>query len=170
MTVFPTATLGNVCYPTPSLRVALRPVLLEACAATNQSSPYSEVWVAHNKFLIFQKPHKVHIILSMICKFDLVLAAASNKSATQPLLPPPRCGGEWKETGRNWWVGIRAVNRTANKGNRNNNDTEKGEYTKQTRRTEPLSRTEPPLCPPEPRVSTRRAAHPHRNPAWWHMV
>jgi len=23
--------------------------------------------------------------------------------------PPPGCGGEWKETGRNWWVGIRAV-------------------------------------------------------------
>jgi len=39
----------------------------------------------------------------------LVLAAASNKSATRPPLPPPRCGGEWKETGRNRWVGIRAV-------------------------------------------------------------
>jgi len=37
------------------------------------------------------------------------LAAASNKSATRPPLPPPGCGGEWKETGRNWWVGIRAV-------------------------------------------------------------
>jgi len=24
-------------------------------------------------------------------------------------LPPPGCGGEWKERGRNWWVGIRAV-------------------------------------------------------------
>jgi len=23
--------------------------------------------------------------------------------------PPPVCGGEWKEAGRNWWVGIRAV-------------------------------------------------------------
>jgi len=23
--------------------------------------------------------------------------------------PPPGCGGEWKETGRNWWVEIRAV-------------------------------------------------------------
>ena len=39
----------------------------------------------------------------------LVLAAAGNKSATRPPLPPPRCGGEWEETGRNWWVGIRAV-------------------------------------------------------------
>jgi len=42
-----------------------------------------------------------------------------------PPLPPPRCGGEWKETGRNWWVGIREFNRAANKGNRNNNDTNK---------------------------------------------
>jgi len=42
MTVFPTAGLGKVCFPTASLRKALRPVLLEACAATNQSSPYSE--------------------------------------------------------------------------------------------------------------------------------
>jgi len=23
--------------------------------------------------------------------------------------PPLGCGGVWKETGRNWWVGIRAV-------------------------------------------------------------
>jgi len=36
----------------------------------------------------------------------------------------------------------------------------KGEYTKQTRRTEPLSRTKRPLCPPEPRVTSRRAAPP----------
>jgi len=27
----------------------------------------------------------------------LVSAAAGNKSATRPPLPPPRCGGEWKE-------------------------------------------------------------------------
>ena len=39
----------------------------------------------------------------------LVSAAAGNKSATRPPLPPPACGGEWKEKGRNWWVGIRAV-------------------------------------------------------------
>ena len=44
-------------------------------------------------------------------KFNSVLvsAAAGNKSATRPPLPPPACGGEWKERGRNWWVGIRAV-------------------------------------------------------------
>jgi len=29
--------------------------------------------------------------------FWLLLAT---KSATRPALPPPRCGGEWKETGR----------------------------------------------------------------------
>jgi len=39
----------------------------------------------------------------------LVSAAASNKSTTWPPLPPPGRGGEWKETGRNLWVGIRAV-------------------------------------------------------------
>jgi len=37
------------------------------------------------------------------------LTAAGNKSATPPPLPPPGYRGEWKETGRNWWVGIRAV-------------------------------------------------------------
>jgi len=39
----------------------------------------------------------------------LVSAAAGNKSATRPPLPLLACGGEWKETGRNWRVGIRAV-------------------------------------------------------------
>jgi len=29
--------------------------------------------------------------------FVLVSAAAGNKSAMRPPLPPPRCGGEWKE-------------------------------------------------------------------------
>ena len=38
-----------------------------------------------------------------------VSAAAGNKSATRLPLPPPACGGEWKEKGRNWWVVIRAV-------------------------------------------------------------
>jgi len=37
------------------------------------------------------------------------LAAASNQSTTWLPLLPLECGGEWKETGRNWWVGIRAV-------------------------------------------------------------
>jgi len=23
--------------------------------------------------------------------------------------PPPGCGGAWKEPGKNWWVGVRAV-------------------------------------------------------------
>jgi len=35
-------------------------------------------------------------------------AAGSNKSTMGPPLTPPGCGEEWKETGRNWWVGIRA--------------------------------------------------------------
>jgi len=36
----------------------------------------------------------------------------------------------------------------------------KKEYTKQTRRTEPRSRTEPPLCAPKPRVSSRPPLSP----------
>jgi len=59
------------------------------------------------------------------CVPVLVSAAAGNKSATRPPLPPPRCGGEWKETGRNWRVGIGQFNRTANRGNSNNNGTDK---------------------------------------------
>jgi len=39
----------------------------------------------------------------------LVSAATGNKSTTRPPLPLPVCGGEWKERGINWWVGIRAV-------------------------------------------------------------
>jgi len=42
-------------------------------------------------------------------KWCYSLAAAGNKSVTRPPLPPPGCTGEWKETGRNRWVGIRAV-------------------------------------------------------------
>jgi len=37
------------------------------------------------------------------------LAVAGNKSAMRLPLPLLGCGGEWKETGRNWWVWIRAV-------------------------------------------------------------
>ena len=53
--------------------------------------------------------------------------------------------------------GLGVFNRTANKGNRNNNDTEK-EKTRQNRPHNRLSRTAPPLCPPKPRVSSCRAA------------
>jgi len=52
-------------------------------------------------------------VVKLLCMWGsncvLVLAAAGNKSAMRPPLPPPACEGEWKETGRNWWVGIRAV-------------------------------------------------------------
>jgi len=47
---------------------------------------------------------------SILCQSDMVViakmptvlvsAATGNKSAMQPPLPPPRCGGEWKERGR----------------------------------------------------------------------
>jgi len=47
-----------------------------------------------------------HVIILFFC---YSLAVAGNKSTTWPPLPPPECGGEWKETGRNRWVGIRAV-------------------------------------------------------------
>jgi len=98
------------------------------------------------------------------------LAATGNKSATRAPLSPLGCGGEWKEKGRNRWVKIRAVNRTASKGNRNNNDTEKGNTQNKPAEQSPqnrtaLSRTAPPLCPPKLRVGSRRAAPPHWNPA-----
>jgi len=38
------------------------------------------------------------------------------------------------------------------------------------RRTDPRSRTAPPLCPPEPRVRSRRGPPPPRNPTWGHRV
>jgi len=34
---------------------------------------------------------------------------AGNKNTTWPPLTLLGCRGEWKETGKNWWVGIRAV-------------------------------------------------------------
>jgi len=50
MIVFPTASLGKVCFPTAGLRKALRPVLLEACATTNRRSPYSE-WLGCSQYV-----------------------------------------------------------------------------------------------------------------------
>ena len=57
------------------------------------------------------KSSRLALELYVFSKYSnvLVSAAAGNKSATWPPLPPPACGGEWKERGRNWWVGIRAV-------------------------------------------------------------
>ena len=49
--------------------------------------------------------HYLHQSLNVCSGF----AAADNKSTTRPPLPPPGCGGERKEKGRNWWVRIRAV-------------------------------------------------------------
>jgi len=96
----------------------------------------------------------------------LVSAAAGNKSATRPPLPPLGCGEEWKERGRKL-VGRDkgSLTEQQTKGTVTTTIQKKGEYTKQTRRTEPLSRTAPPLCPPEPRVSSRPPAPPHWNPA-----
>jgi len=37
------------------------------------------------------------IIYSLYLHFCYGLAVAGNKSATRPHLPPPGCGGEWKE-------------------------------------------------------------------------
>jgi len=50
-----------------------------------------------------------HLCRLVVHVHVLVLAAAGNKSAMRPPLPLPGCGREWKETGRNWWVRIRAV-------------------------------------------------------------
>ena len=106
------------------------------------------------------------------CVPVLVSAAAGNKSATRPPLPPPRCGGEWKETGRNWRVGIGQFNRTANRG-------KTGTTTIQIRRKhnnephDPDSRSpEQDRCraPPKPQVRSRRAAPPtgtQRDVTWY---
>jgi len=59
-------------------------------------------------------------------------------------------------------VGYGQFNRTANKGNKNNNDTEKGGYTTQT--AQPRDQL-PPLCAPEQRVSSPRPAPPQPEPS-----
>jgi len=72
--------------------------------------------VTNIKNVFFKKPDSV-----------LVLAAAGNKSAMWPPIPLPRCGGEWKETGRKL-VGRDkgSLTEQQTKGNSNNNNTEKG--------------------------------------------
>jgi len=66
--------------------------------------------------------------------------------------PPPGCGGEWKERGRNWWVGIRAVlTEQQTKGTGTTTiqirGTHKTNQQNRAHRTEPLSWTGPPLSP-----------------------
>jgi len=61
-------------------------------------------------------------------------------------------------------LGQGQFNRTANKGNRNNNDTEKGNTQNKTYHRESRSHRLPPRAP-ETQVSSRRPAPPHRNPA-----
>jgi len=95
----------------------------------------------------------------------LVSAAAGNKSTTRPPLPLSGCGGDWKGTGR------KLVGR--DKGSLTEQQT-KGTATTmiQIRRkrdktdgtTDPLSWTAPPLSPPEPQVSSRRATPPAGTP------
>jgi len=105
----------------------------------------------------------------------LVSAAAGNKSATRPPLPPPRCGGEWKETDR------KLVGR--DKSSLTEQQTEGTVTTTiQKRRiaqnkphdpTEPLSRTGPAPHAPEPRERSRRTA-PHtgtqRDVTWYGIL
>jgi len=100
----------------------------------------------------------------------LVLAAAGNKSTTRPPIPLPGCGGEWKETGRKLVDRDKgSLTEQQTKGTGTTTIQKRGIHkTKQqnrAHRTEPLSRTEPPLCPPEPRVISPRPAPPHWNPA-----
>ena len=54
-----------------------------------------KVFLHMSRILRFQKSFEVLTLFSVS-----VSAAAGNKSATRPPLPPPACGGEWKETGR----------------------------------------------------------------------
>jgi len=95
----------------------------------------------------------------------LVLAAAGNESATQPLLPPPRCGGEWKETGRKL-VGLDKGSLTEQQAEGTGTTTiqirRKHNTNRTTQRAALPDRTSAPA--PQPRVSSRHAPL-HQNPA-----
>jgi len=67
-------------------------------------------------------------------------------------------------------VVIGQFNRTANKGNSNNNDTDMENPQHKQQNTE--SNSHYPLLPraPEPQQTSCRPAPPNRNPAWRHMV
>jgi len=54
-----------------------------------------------------------------------------------------------KQTGKNWWVRIRAVNRTANKENGNNNGSDKENTQRKQQNAESNSHCPPPLRTPE---------------------
>jgi len=86
--------------------------------------------------------------------------------------PSPRQGAEenGKKQAETGGSGQGQFNRTANKGNRNNNDTDKGKTQNKTdRTTEPLSRTAAAACSRAERAFPPRRP-PHWNPAWQHMV
>jgi len=83
------------------------------------------------------------------------LAAAGNKSATRPSLPVPGCGGEWKENRQKlvgWDKGSLTEQQTKGTGTTTIQKRGLHRTNPQNRacRTDPLSRTAPPLCPSEP--------------------
>jgi len=93
----------------------------------------------------------------------LVSAAASNKSAMRPPLPPPVCGGEWKERGRKL-VGRDkgSLTEQQTEGNMNKQRYKWGEN---TRKTDPLSRTAPAPHAPQPQESIPAAPPPPLEPS-----
>jgi len=127
---------------------------------------------------------KPGIILWLLCSLPLPRslmcwcsgsAADGNKSAKRPPLPPAgvrrrmernrqklvgRDKGSLTEQQTEGRVTTTIQKRGIHKTNQQN----------RARRTDPLSRTEPLLCPPELRVSSCLPAPPHRNPAWRHIV
>jgi len=60
----------------------------------------------------YRKNIKRKLVHSTNSKLHMCLqwfGCGQQQKRTQPPLPLLGCGGEWKEAGRNWWVGIRAV-------------------------------------------------------------
>ena len=110
-------------------------------------------------------PH--HVLYSGGCSGS---AAAGNKSTTRPPLPPLGCGGEWKETGRKL-VGRDkgSLTEQQTKGTGTTTIQKRGKHKtnqqNRARRTVLLSRTEPPLSPPELRESSHHAAPPPPEPS-----
>jgi len=82
----------------------------------------------------------------------------------RPPLPPPGCGGEWKETGRKLVGRVKgSLTEQQTKGTVTTTIQIKGIHKKHPQKRATLSQTDARTA--EPRVSSRCAAPPHRNPA-----
>jgi len=94
------------------------------------------------------------------------LAAAGNKSTTWPPLPPPACGGEWKENRQKlvgWDKGSLTEQQTKGTGTTTIQIRRKHNTNRMTQRAALLDQIG--ARAPELRESSRRSAPPHQNPA-----